>query len=235
MVESMGMLLEAFNVAAGGISIIDYSNGVNNGADVDQAATAEGGQVGDYLLVYHETEWDNQVNMTAPTVTVGGSASAISFTNHVTANSGVNQLHTKVWGGYIVNAGDQVVTVNGITGSANQLETLILRGVHASSPISGTPTSNFSTTAGMTATATGLTPAHDNCLLVASGQCNDDNGDVVLTVPSGMTAQTQVVGTFQSGRLATLQLGAAGATGNKDYTISTSQKWATTLLALRPA
>lgn len=80
------------------------------------------------------------------------------------------------------------------------------------------------------AVAPSVTTTLDNCLLICS---YTDANDTSVTVPSGMTRRS-LTGNSSFNNVAELQLGAAGATGTKTFTTTTSPVAAWSL-ALYPA
>ncbi len=107
-------------------------------------------------------------------------------------------------------------------------------GINTSSPISATGTFTFNSTGSTSMTASSVSPADTDTMLVMLGVTNS-NGS--MTPAGGMTERVDIVNTsaFNLSFIASELLSASGSTGSRVATISTSSQSVAGLIALKPA
>lgn len=144
----------------------------------------------------------------------------------VDANTGVIEVWTK-----IASSEPASWTWGKVAAVGNMCVSVLSFSNPAATPMDGTEVYDFSTTAGLTATSSGLVTAFTNDILVVCIMANA--GGPSISVPTGMTSQTNpIAGTTNTHRVCTETIASTGATGTRAATLGTSQKWVTAAVAV---
>lgn len=141
------------------------------------------------------------------------------------ANTGVIQTWTKV------ASGEGASWDWGKSNVGNMCVSVLCFSNPAATPLDGSVIYDQNTTAGTTATSSGITTAFTNDILVV---CIDANsGAPTISTPTGMTLQTNpVAGATNTHATFTQAIAAIGATGTRASTLGTSQKWVTAAVGI---
>jgi len=143
-------------------------------------------------------------------------------------NTGVIQWWTKT------ASGEPASWTWGKSNVGNMCVSVLSFSTPAATPLDGTIVFDQNTTAGTTATSSGLTTNFTNDILVV---CIDANsGAPTISTPTGMTQQTNpVAGATNTHACFTQTIAVTGATGIRASTLGASQKWVTAALAISGA
>jgi hypothetical protein len=179
--------------------------------------TAAGTAAGDLLVLFHFYDYNDVTDMLTPT---GGG----TWTLQATGDGGFNIMHLKIWTRPVTSGGAQTVTVNSTTTDASHMPQLfVLNGSQLALSVDGAAGSNGA--AGTAHVAPAVSPTGSKDLLLC-GTGTSPNAAADYTAPAGMVKEAEVDADIYS-TAATYSLGltAAGSTGTKTATSTTSQEW----------
>lgn len=192
-------------------------------------------QAGDLLLIFHGNNFFALTNM--PTPSVGGSTSGVTL--QATCDAGTNFSHVKAYTYVVASTGDRTVTVTetGTGDEERMLVVYVLSGADTTSPIDGTPSTAFSTTAGTSRVLTSVTTTASDSMLFAHVGHGPSAGGTSVTPPSAPWVEDYDVDVSGGSAFRSSggheQLSAAGATGTRTFTqVGGSSEWGSVMLAV---
>lgn len=204
-------------------------NGGTASVSVTTSETPSATSVGDLVVVFYGNDYYNLSNMGTPTAT-----GAPTLTLQATCDGGANESHIKVYTYTANTAGAQTISVTetGAHDEEKWLVVYVLSGANTSSPVDGTPGTNFSATSATPWVAPATSPtAADSFLLIVLG-AGGGAAPADFTTPAPLTERLEFHNGGASGVTAYYQLSASGSTGTFNFTPTGPASYGAVTLAI---